>query len=147
MFYCHSIFQSAPIRVKSRNHWIKGQNIASHMKMPLPVTQRNAILTSLLYLYHFLIVTSYKIVLVYAGGHGKKSDCFYFRTSYSDDQSSDSQSNGTHCHTDLNTKLPEIDQRARKKLVIASVLCLVFTIGEAVGWYLTRNITVSCNII
>lgn len=56
-----------------------------------------------------------------------------FRSTQSDGDSIDTQSNGTHCHTDLNTQLPEIDKQARKKLVIASILCLLFTIGEAVG--------------
>ena len=35
-----------------------------------------------------------------------------------------------HCHRSRNE---EIDKRARRKLIIASILCVVFMIGEIVG--------------
>jgi len=44
-----------------------------------------------------------------------------------------STENGTHCHTELSARMPEVDKIARKKLIVASVLCLLFTIGEATG--------------
>ena len=39
---------------------------------------------------------------------------------------------GEHCH-DKENKEKGLDKRARRKLVIASVLCLAFMIGEVVG--------------
>lgn len=35
-----------------------------------------------------------------------------------------------HCHRSRNE---DIDKRARRKLIIASVLCVIFMIGEIVG--------------
>lgn len=48
-----------------------------------------------------------------------------------------------HCHRERNE---EIDKKARRKLLIASVLCVVFMIAEIVGnikqnsWWLYQNI-------
>lgn len=44
-----------------------------------------------------------------------------------------SHRSSAHCHRDLESQMPEIDKIARRKLIIASILCLLFTIGEAVG--------------
>ena len=37
---------------------------------------------------------------------------------------------GTHCHKERDHS---IDKRARRKLIFASILCLLFMIGEVVG--------------
>ena len=37
---------------------------------------------------------------------------------------------GTHCHKE---RYHSIDKRARRKLIFASILCLLFMIGEVVG--------------
>ena len=37
----------------------------------------------------------------------------------------------THCHA--GRKKSGLDKKARKKLIVASVLCLAFMIGEVVG--------------
>ena len=37
----------------------------------------------------------------------------------------------THCH--VGHKKSGLDKKARKKLIVASVLCLVFMVGEVVG--------------
>lgn len=43
-----------------------------------------------------------------------------------------------HCHDD--ERREEFDKKARKKLWIASLLCVVFMVGEAVGkWRLDRQ--------
>ncbi|KAG7310333.1 hypothetical protein JYU34_003105 [Plutella xylostella] len=45
-----------------------------------------------------------------------------------------------HCHKSRNE---EIDKRARRKLIIASVLCVVFMIGEIVGGYLSNSLAIA----
>lgn len=35
-----------------------------------------------------------------------------------------------HCHM---SGIPEVDKKARKKLIIASILCVIFMIAEIVG--------------
>ena len=42
---------------------------------------------------------------------------------------------GEHCH-DQENKDKGLDKRARKKLLLASILCLGFMIGEIVGKFL-----------
>ncbi|KAL4718536.1 hypothetical protein ACJJTC_007172 [Scirpophaga incertulas] len=45
-----------------------------------------------------------------------------------------------HCHRNRNE---EIDKRARRKLIIASVLCVIFMIGEIVGGYLSNSLAIA----
>ncbi|XP_030032602.1 zinc transporter 2 isoform X2 [Manduca sexta] len=45
-----------------------------------------------------------------------------------------------HCHRSRNE---EIDKRARRKLIIASVLCVIFMIGEIVGGYLSNSLAIA----
>ncbi|KAJ8735896.1 hypothetical protein PYW07_007516 [Mythimna separata] len=45
-----------------------------------------------------------------------------------------------HCHRSRNE---EIDKRARRKLIIASILCVVFMIGEIVGGYLSNSLAIA----
>lgn len=45
-----------------------------------------------------------------------------------------------HCHMN---EVPHIDQKARRKLIIASVLCVLFMIGEAVGGYLSNSLAIA----
>ncbi|XP_067666088.1 proton-coupled zinc antiporter SLC30A2-like [Haliotis asinina] len=49
-----------------------------------------------------------------------------------------SLSSGNHCHDD--TPLGKVDKSARRKLIIASVLCLLFMIGEIVGGFLAHSL-------
>ncbi|KAJ3639687.1 hypothetical protein Zmor_003031 [Zophobas morio] len=45
-----------------------------------------------------------------------------------------------HCHVG---KSPEIDRKARRKLIIASILCVIFMIGEVVGGYLSNSLAIT----
>ncbi|XP_063824998.1 proton-coupled zinc antiporter SLC30A2-like isoform X3 [Ostrinia nubilalis] len=45
-----------------------------------------------------------------------------------------------HCHRSRNE---EIDKRARRKLIIASVLCVIFMIGEIVGGYISNSLAIA----
>ncbi|XP_073957291.1 proton-coupled zinc antiporter SLC30A2-like isoform X2 [Choristoneura fumiferana] len=45
-----------------------------------------------------------------------------------------------HCHRSRNE---EIDKRARRKLIIASVLCVIFMLGEIVGGYLSNSLAIA----
>lgn len=47
-----------------------------------------------------------------------------------------------HCHT-ANSANPGIDRSARKKLIIASLLCLLFMIGETVGGLLANSLAIA----
>ncbi|CAD5115078.1 DgyrCDS4093 [Dimorphilus gyrociliatus] len=50
--------------------------------------------------------------------------------------------NGTHCHNDNNNgKL--LDKKARKKLIIASILCLIFMLCEIIGGILANSLAVA----
>uniref|UniRef100_A0A1B6H9H4 Zinc transporter 2 n=1 Tax=Homalodisca liturata TaxID=320908 RepID=A0A1B6H9H4_9HEMI len=46
-----------------------------------------------------------------------------------------------HCHRDNGQN--QIDRRARRKLIIASILCLVFMIVECVGGYLSGSLAIA----
>lgn len=45
-----------------------------------------------------------------------------------------------HCHI---SDLPEVDRIARRKLIIASILCVVFMIAEVVGGYLSNSLAIA----
>ncbi|CAH2102056.1 unnamed protein product [Euphydryas editha] len=45
-----------------------------------------------------------------------------------------------HCHRSRNE---DIDKRARRKLIIASVLCVIFMIGEIVGGYISNSLAIA----
>ncbi|CAG9828646.1 unnamed protein product [Diabrotica balteata] len=45
-----------------------------------------------------------------------------------------------HCHSN---KTPEVDNRARKKLIMASILCVIFMLGEIVGGYLSNSLAIA----
>nr|CAI5832153.1 unnamed protein product [Callosobruchus analis] len=45
-----------------------------------------------------------------------------------------------HCHQ---SELPDVDRRARRKLIIASILCVIFMIGEIVGGYLSNSLAIA----
>ncbi|CAB3360208.1 Hypothetical predicted protein [Cloeon dipterum] len=53
---------------------------------------------------------------------------------------SDSSSSGEHCHKDRGNT---IDQAARRKLITASVLCLIFMLGEIVGGLLSNSLAIA----
>ncbi|RZC37549.1 Cation efflux domain containing protein [Asbolus verrucosus] len=45
-----------------------------------------------------------------------------------------------HCHRG---KSPEIDRKARRQLIVASILCVVFMLGEVVGGYLSNSLAIA----
>lgn len=45
-----------------------------------------------------------------------------------------------HCHI---SDSPGIDKRARRKLIVASVLCVLFMIGEILGGYLSNSLAIA----
>ncbi|CAH1121044.1 unnamed protein product [Ceutorhynchus assimilis] len=45
-----------------------------------------------------------------------------------------------HCHL---SDTPEVDKRARKKLIIASVLCVIFMIAEIIGGYISNSLAIA----
>ncbi|XP_047985407.1 zinc transporter 2-like isoform X2 [Leguminivora glycinivorella] len=45
-----------------------------------------------------------------------------------------------HCHR---TRNEEIDKRARRKLIIASILCVIFMLGEIIGGYLSNSLAIA----
>lgn len=45
-----------------------------------------------------------------------------------------------HCHTE---RTNEIDKRARKKLIIASILCVIFMIVEIIGGVLSNSLAIA----
>ncbi|KAJ8923803.1 hypothetical protein NQ315_010385 [Exocentrus adspersus] len=45
-----------------------------------------------------------------------------------------------HCHQ---KGAPEVDKRARKKLIIASILCVIFMIGEIIGGYISNSLAIA----
>ncbi|GLV43179.1 Zinc transporter 33D [Carabus blaptoides fortunei] len=45
-----------------------------------------------------------------------------------------------HCHRSKNTG---VDKKARRKLIIASILCVVFMIGEVIGGYLSSSLAIA----
>ncbi|XP_014364946.2 zinc transporter 2 isoform X1 [Papilio machaon] len=45
-----------------------------------------------------------------------------------------------HCHRSRNE---DIDKRARRKLIIASILCVIFMIGEIVGGYISNSLAIA----
>jgi hypothetical protein len=47
----------------------------------------------------------------------------------------------SHCHSD--EQKPEMDKVARRKLIIASLLCLLFMIFETVGGYLANSLAIA----
>ncbi|KAJ8984507.1 hypothetical protein NQ317_010978 [Molorchus minor] len=45
-----------------------------------------------------------------------------------------------HCHQQ---GYPEIDQRARRKLITASILCVIFMVGEIIGGYISNSLAIA----
>ncbi|XP_044020712.1 zinc transporter 2-like isoform X2 [Aphidius gifuensis] len=78
--------------------------------------------------------------------HGKLSGCCTVLSGVSDEEKNigDHLNNipqfEDHCHRDRND---EIDKKARKKLIIACVLCVIFMIIEAVGGFLSNSLAVA----
>lgn len=48
---------------------------------------------------------------------------------------------GEHCHQFIPTT---VDRKARRKLIIASILCVVFMIGEVVGKFENMSCSYNC---
>ncbi|EZA61904.1 Zinc transporter [Ooceraea biroi] len=78
--------------------------------------------------------------------HGKLSGCCtVVRGSIDENAVTDFQQNMTispedHCHRERNE---EIDKKARKKLLIASALCVIFMIAEIVGGVLSNSLAIA----
>ena len=83
------------------------------------------ILTSLLiidgYTFHYMIIASMESSWWPTIGFN-----LYFNVNLPD----------THCHNKNDQSSPGVDKTARKKLIIASILCLSFMLAEAVGMLL-----------
>ncbi|XP_060516395.1 proton-coupled zinc antiporter SLC30A2 isoform X2 [Cylas formicarius] len=45
-----------------------------------------------------------------------------------------------HCHR---SSAPSVDKKARKKLILASILCVIFMIGEVIGGYLSNSLAIA----
>ncbi|XP_064652130.1 proton-coupled zinc antiporter SLC30A2-like isoform X2 [Lineus longissimus] len=63
-----------------------------------------------------------------------------YRSIGSPNSSDEDDETGNHCHR--REKSTEVDNKARNKLIIASILCLIFMCGEAVGGALARSLAV-----
>ncbi|XP_067009180.1 proton-coupled zinc antiporter SLC30A2 isoform X2 [Anabrus simplex] len=48
---------------------------------------------------------------------------------------------GEHCHRV--SREERVDQKARRKLIIASILCVIFMIGEVIGGYLSSSLAIA----
>ncbi|XP_070171865.1 proton-coupled zinc antiporter SLC30A2 isoform X1 [Polyergus mexicanus] len=77
--------------------------------------------------------------------HGKLSGCCtVVKSSIDDNTVTDYQQNQIsledHCHRE---RTEEIDKKARKKLLIASVLCVIFMIAEIVGGVLSNSLAIA----
>lgn len=52
----------------------------------------------------------------------------------------------SHCHVqanDDNKSAPKVDKSARRRLIAASIICLVFMIGEVAGGYLSNSLAIA----
>lgn len=78
--------------------------------------------------------------------HGRLSGCCtVVKGSVDDNATTDYQQNLTtptedHCHRERNE---EIDKKARKKLLIASALCVIFMIAEIIGGVLSNSLAIA----
>ncbi|XP_011860084.1 PREDICTED: zinc transporter 2-like isoform X2 [Vollenhovia emeryi] len=77
--------------------------------------------------------------------HGKLSGCCTVVKGSGDENATDYQQNPTvpledHCHRERDE---EIDKKARKKLLVASVLCVIFMIAEIVGGVLSNSLAIA----
>ncbi|XP_030748415.1 zinc transporter 2-like isoform X2 [Sitophilus oryzae] len=61
-------------------------------------------------------------------------------SSFTRENSSTTDLINKHCHK---SGAPEIDKNARKKLIIASILCVIFMIAEIVGGYLSNSLAIA----
>ncbi|VVC31480.1 Hypothetical protein CINCED_3A011580 [Cinara cedri] len=83
--------------------------------------------------------------------HGKPSGCC--ATLVTEDQNSNQKSDqpsqssitifSEHCHTNNRETASADHKKARRKLIFASVLCLIFMIGEAIGGYLSSSLAIA----
>lgn len=75
--------------------------------------------------------------------HGKNSELCCEVTSFKDGQSSGQQKfNLPHCHF-YDEESRRVDKQARKRLIIASVLCLCFMVAEAIGGILANSLAIA----
>lgn len=56
------------------------------------------------------------------------------------DDESDQDSESSHCHGDSRRKT--VDKKARKKLIVASLLCLSFMVGEIIGGSIAGSLAI-----
>ncbi|KAK6630369.1 hypothetical protein RUM44_005036 [Polyplax serrata] len=76
--------------------------------------------------------------------HGKPKDCCgieeYANTGSQRNSLSLSNYESEHCH---NNYVPHVDKTARRKLIVASVLCVIFMVAECVGGYLSNSLAIA----
>ncbi|XP_066600915.1 proton-coupled zinc antiporter SLC30A2-like isoform X2 [Prorops nasuta] len=90
-------------------------------------------------------VTSRKVIFCV---HGKLSGCCTLvkggtidnNMPVADYQQNPNMSLEDHCHRERNE---EIDKKARRKLLIASILCVIFMIGEIIGGVLSNSLAIA----
>lgn len=101
-------------------------------------------------------VTEGEIILSNSGRHGSIKYCAHGRMAQNccqleeiDDKSSasmnlkQSTANWSHCHSPDSSKTSDIDSSARRKLIIACVLCLLFMAAEAIGGWLANSLAIA----
>ncbi|KAL5963226.1 Zinc transporter 3 [Taenia solium] len=69
-----------------------------------------------------------------------KGRSYSIKKTFKEAPSDDADGDGTHCHSGPNED--GIDKVARRKLLIASALCLIFMIGEATGGALAGSLAI-----
>ncbi|KAL0268878.1 UNVERIFIED_CONTAM: hypothetical protein PYX00_010671 [Menopon gallinae] len=73
--------------------------------------------------------------------HGNVKDCCGLTNNGACSQrNSFTEYDNEHCHI---SEMPHTDTRARRKLIIASILCVIFMIGEGVGGYLSNSLAIA----
>lgn len=87
-------------------------------------------------------VTSKKVIFCV---HGKLSGCCTVVKGVDDNATIDYQQNPSilpedHCHRERNE---EVDKKARKKLLLASVLCVLFMVAEIIGGVLSNSLAIA----
>lgn len=73
-------------------------------------------------------------ICIHGNDDGACADCV------SDDES-DHDSNSSHCH-DESRRRKTVDKKARRKLIVASLLCLSFMVGEIVGGSIAGSLAI-----
>lgn len=101
-------------------------------------------------------VTEGEIILSNSGRHGSIKYCAHGRMAQNccqlediDEKSATSMElkkstiNWSHCHSPDPSKDSSVDTSARRKLIVACILCLLFMAAEAVGGWLANSLAIA----